>query len=195
MHKLSPRVLIGLAVVGLTVLTWGCSRPADSTSVPVDTSSGVQRGNLASATSLGKTEVNLSIPDSGSVTLVNNQVEWGQISVDQENRQIIVMAGSNSKKVIPFDTLGRVIYEQVYRSSRTPEIRGDGSQATPVSLNIEVGWGDFSIVGEKRGQARVMLPTKGNEGLISVAQDNQYVVEEIMFDPQQQKMIIQVRAY
>ena len=114
MYKLSPQVLIGLAAVGLTVLTWGCSRPADSTSIPVNTSSGVQKGNSVSSTSSGKTGLKLAIPDSGRVTLVNNEVLWGRISVDQERQQVIVTPDSGSKKVISFDKLGRVIANYLF---------------------------------------------------------------------------------
>ena len=200
MHKLSPRVLIGLAVVGLTVLTWGCSRPADSTSsVPANTSSGVPRGNVTSSvssTSPGKTEVNLSMPDSGRVTLVNSDVLRGKISIDA-GRQVTVKAGG-SEKSIPFDKLGRVTPDKdapVYSSKGDIVIRGDAPQSTPVTNKIEVSWADFAIVNPAGRQIQVMLPTKGNEGLISVAQDNQYVVEEIVFDPQRQKMTIQVTPY
>lgn len=197
MYKLSPRGLVGLAAVGLTVLTWGCSRPADSTSsAPANASSGVSRGNSVSSTASGKTEVNLSMPDSGRVTLVNSEVLRGKISIDA-GRQVTVKAGSSAKS-IPFNQLGRVTPDKdapVYSSKGDIVIRGNDPQSTPVTNKIKVSWADFAIANPVGGQIQVMLPTKGNEGLISVAQDNQYVVEEIVFDPQQQKMIIQVRAY
>ncbi len=190
MYKLSPRVLIGLAAVGLIVLTWGCSSPADSTSVQGDKNPSVSRGNPASS---GKTEVKLSIPDSGRVMLMNKEVLRGQISVDS-GRQVTVAAGSESKN-IPFDALGQVSYAQeanVYRSSGELVIRGDGSKATSAAQDITIGWNDFSVDDKS---VRVMLPNKEYAGIIAVAQDSDYVVEEIVFDPQQQKMIIRVRAY
>lgn len=199
MHKLSSRVLIGLVAVGLAGLTWGCSRPADSTSGSVDTNSGVPRGNSASsisATSPGKTGISLSMPESGRVTLVNSEVLRGQISIDA-GRQVTVKAG-NSEKSIPFDQLGRVMPDKdapVYRSSGELVIRGPGSKNTSVTDEVvEIGWGDFLIVDKELRQVQVMLPNQKYEGIISVARDSQYVVEEIVFDPQQQKMTIRVRA-
>ncbi len=194
MYKLSSRVLIGLAAVGLMVLSWGCSKPADSTSVAAGASS-VEGGGSAAAGE--KTGLKLAIPDSGRVTLVNKEELRGRISVDQ-GRRVVVKAGSDSEKAIPFDTLGRVSYEpeaKVYRANGELVIRGSGSKATPVSTNIEVGWDDFSNINKELGQVRVMLPTQKYESVIAVAKDSQYVVEEIVFDPQQKKMNIRVRAY
>jgi len=189
MYKLSSRVLLGLVAVGLSALAWGCSRPTDATAL-VEKSSVIQ-GNS------GKTGVKMAIPDSGRVTLVNKEVLRGQISVDS-GRRVTLNAGKESEKKIPFDTLGLVSYAQeakVYRSSGELVIRGDGSKATAVTKDIEVGWDDFSTVDKNFGQVQVMLPTQKYEGIIAVAKDSQYVVEEIVFDPQQQEMIIRVRAY
>lgn len=173
MYRLSPLVLVGLTAVAPVALV-----------APVF------------AQSVG---INLATPQAGRVIPTEGEPRRGRVSVDTPNQRVIVRASDGSEEFIPLSRLGKIEYDEgaeVFRSSGELIIRGDGSNITPVTRSMEVGWQDFATTDEGLGQVRVMLlRTQENRGIFLVARNTQYVVNEIVFDPQQQRMVIQATAY
>ncbi len=144
-----------------------------------------------------KTEVNIAVPTMSMVTLPSGRILRGVVFVDELNQKVTVKVGDKEETIsFAFSERPNIRPDKnapVY-NSKGMVIRGDKSNITPVIDSFEVGWQDFSTTNKELGQVQVMLPNQKYEGIISVARDSQYVVEEIVFDPQQQKMTIRVRA-
>lgn len=175
MQKLSPWVLMGLTAIAPVALV--------ALVAPVF------------AQSAG---INLATPQFGQVTLANGNMRRGRISVDNQGQRVVI-ANGDSQESISFRNMGTITYAQgavAYRSNGDFVVRGDGSNIRAVPTSLDVGWQDFATTDEALGQVQVVLPrTLENEGIIAVAQDTQYVVDEIVFDPVLQRMVIRATAY
>lgn len=142
----------------------------------------------------------VALPTEAKVILKGGGSMSGRVTqIDSQN----LLIQRSSTKPIPLSQIEEVIFSEkalVFRFSGPPVIRGDGvvPAATPAILNIPLN--AFRMQDPVKGQAEVKLgssvvPRGRLRGILAVAKDRQYVVENIKFNLPQNMMTILATPY
>ncbi|MFK0729909.1 MAG: hypothetical protein ACIWVG_01745 [Gloeotrichia echinulata HAB0833] len=167
----------------------------------------IKTGNFLLAQTPVKTEtVAVALPDLADIFLKGGESSSGRvIGIDVKGQKLSIRRqGSSTSYIIPLSKIEKVVFKNVAKAYRTDGrqiIRGDRQRPTVKPDNWKgIPLDTFNIINPQQGQAQVKLgppvvtPAKLS-GILSVAKDRQYVVEQIQFNLQKKTMTIQATPY
>ncbi|XHR82862.1 MAG: hypothetical protein ACFKPT_00225 [Gloeotrichia echinulata GP01] len=167
----------------------------------------IKTGNFLLAQTPVKTEtVAVALPDLADIFLKGGESSSGRvIGIDVKGQKLSIQRqGSSTTYIIRLSKIEKVVFRNVAKAYRTDGrqiIRGDRQRLTVKPDNWNgIPLDTFNIINPQQGQAQVKLgppvvtPAKLS-GILSVAKDRQYVVEQIQFNLQKKTMTIQATPY
>lgn len=170
----------------------------------VATSQNVPTGNFLTAqVKADEASVPVALPDLADVFFKGGESWSGRVTaIDSQTQKLSIQR--NGITSIPLSQVEKVVFREsglVYKASGQPVIRGDGTvpaakQATWSGVPLTA----FRVQDPMRGQAEVRLgpPVVSRlrlQGIVSVAKDRTYVVDEMQFDLQKRTMTIMATPY
>ncbi|MFB2922348.1 hypothetical protein [Aerosakkonema funiforme] len=167
------------------------------------TSQNLPTGNLLTAqVNADEAPVPVALPNLADVLLNGGESSSGRVTAI-DSQKLSLQRDSNSTS-IPLSQVKKVVFREsglVYKASGQPVIRGDGTTpAAKQAVWSGVPLNAFRVQDPLIGQAEVRLgpPVVTRlrlQGIVSVAKDRTYVVDEIQFDLQKRTMTIMATPY
>jgi hypothetical protein len=166
----------------------------------------VQKQNLPSvqAQANASQPIPVALPIKAKIEMKGGGIRDGQVLEIDEKEQKLWIKGSVDKKSLPLSQVEKIVFPNnavVYRANRVQIIRGELAPAT----SIQTKWNGIPISAFKlkdaaQGQAVVKLGppvvSRGQlRGILGVAKDRQFVVDEMQFDVQKKTMTILATPY
>ncbi|WYL94139.1 MAG: hypothetical protein HEQ35_09970 [Gloeotrichia echinulata IR180] len=167
----------------------------------------IKTGNFLLAQTPVKTQtVPVALPDLADIFLKGGGSSSGRvIGIDVKGQKLSIQRqGSSTSYIIPLSKIEKVVFKnaaKAYRTDGRQIIRGDRQRLTVKPDNWNgIPLDTFNIINPQQGQAQVKLgppvvTSAKLSGILSVAKDRQYVVEQIQFNPQKKTMTIQATPY
>jgi len=146
----------------------------------------------------------IALPDLAKISLKGGASSSGRVvGIDAQAQTLQIQRGQKTG-LIPLSQIQIVAFENsaiAYRKNGHPIMRGRDTrpQGKPETWS-DLSLNNFRMKNPAQGQAEVKLgpPVVNSDllrGIQSVAQDRQYVVEQIQFNPQKRTMTIQATPY
>ncbi|XZF63239.1 MAG: hypothetical protein ACSI46_00220 [Gloeotrichia echinulata DVL01] len=167
----------------------------------------IKTGNFLLAQTPVKTQtVPVALPELADIFLKGGESSSGRvIGIDVKGQKLSIQRqGSSTTYIIRLSKIEKVVFKNVAKAYRTDGrqiIRGDRQRLTVKPDNWNgIPLDTFNIINPQQGQAQVKLgppvvTSAKLSGILSVAKDRQYVVEQIQFNPQKKTMTIQATPY
>ncbi|MCM0589351.1 MAG: hypothetical protein HEQ19_09705 [Gloeotrichia echinulata CP02] len=167
----------------------------------------IKTGNFLLAQTPVKTQtVPVALPELADIFLKGGESSSGRvIGIDVKGQKLSIQRqGSSTTYIIRLSKIEKVVFRNVAKAYRTDGrqiIRGDRQRLTVKPDNWNgIPLDTFNIINPQQGQAQVKLgppvvTSAKLSGILSVAKDRQYVVEQIQFNPQKKTMTIQATPY
>ena len=194
------RKTLSFLVVALFTVTAGMAAQVNAATQEV------QKLNLPSvqAQANASQPIPVALPIKAKIEMKGGDIRDGQVLEIDEKEQKLWIQGSVDKKSLPLSQIEKIVFPKnavVYRAKGGSIIRGELAAAT----SIQAKWngipiGAFRLIDAVKGQAVVKLgPPVVNRGqlrgILGVAKDRQFVVDEMQFDMQKKTMTILATAY
>jgi len=194
------RKIFSFLVVSLFTVTAGCavqSKPARQE---------IPKQNLPSEQVKAKVSqpIPVTLPTDATIYMKTGQKREGRVvEIDEKSQKLSIQRGSE-KESHPLSQIDKIVFAKsavVYRNNGGPVIRGDGTQATSNQAKWNgIPMSDFKLKDAVKGQAVVNLgPPVVNRaqlrGIVGVANDRQFVVDEMQFDVQKKTITIVATPY
>jgi len=166
----------------------------------------VQKQNLPSvqAQANPSQSIPLALPTKAKIEMKGGGIRDGQVLEIDERGQKLWIQGAVDKKSLPLSQVEKIVFPNnavVYTAKGRPFIRGEIQQTT----STQSTWNGipiraFRLIDAVKGQAEVKLvPPVVNRGqlrgILGVAKDRQFVVDQMQFDMQKKTMTILVTPY
>jgi hypothetical protein len=166
----------------------------------------VQKGNLPSvqAQANASQSVPVALPTQAEIVMKGGEKRDGRVLEIDEKGQKLWIQGSREKRSLPLSQIDKIVFPNnavVYRTNGGQFIRGE----LPPATRTQAKWNGipisaFRLIDAVKGQAEVKLgPPAVNRGqlrgILGVAKDRQFVVDEMQFDLQKKTMTILVTPY
>ncbi|MEG4031654.1 MULTISPECIES: hypothetical protein [unclassified Microcoleus] len=170
------------------------------------TSQEVQKRNLPSvqAQASASQPIPVALPTQAEIVMKGGEKRDGRVVEIDEKGQKLWIQGSREKRSLPLSQIDKIVFPNnavVYRTNGGQFIRGEIATAT----RIQAKWNGipisaFRLIDAVKGQAEVKLePPVVNRGqlrgILGVAKDRQFVVDEMQFDVQKKTMTISATPY
>ena len=166
----------------------------------------VQKQNLPSVQAQANPSqlIPLALPTKAKIEMKGGGIRDGQVLEIDERGQKLWIQGSVDKKSLPLSQVEKIVFPNnavVYTAKGRPFIRGDLPQTTSTQSTWNgIPIGAFRLIDAVKGQAEVKLvPPVVNRGqlrgILGVAKDRQFVVDQMQFDMQKKTMTILVTPY
>lgn len=194
------RKTLSFLVVALFTVTASMAAQVNATSQQV------QKQNLPSVQAQANVSqpIPLALPIKAKIEMKGGGIRDGQVLEIDEKEQKLWIKGSVDKKSLPLSQVEKIVFPNnavVYRANGGPIVRGEHPPAT----SIQTKWNGipisaFDLKDAAQGQAVVKLGppvvSRGElRGILGVAKDRQFVVDEMQFDLQKNTMTISATPY
>ncbi|MEG3844758.1 hypothetical protein [Microcoleus sp. herbarium14] len=166
----------------------------------------VQKRNLPSvqAQSNASGPIPVALPTQAEIVMKGGEKRDGRVLEIDEKGQKLWIQGAREKRSLPLSQIDKIVFPNnavVYQADGTQRIRGELRSTT----SIQAKWNGipisaFRLIDAVKGQAEVKLgPPVVNRrqlrGILGVAKDRQFVVDEMQFDMQKKTITILVTPY
>ena len=166
----------------------------------------VQKQNLPSvqAQANASQPIPVALPIKAKIEMKGGGIRDGQVLEIDEKEQKLWIKGAVDKKPLPLSQVEKIVFPNnavVYRANGGPIVRGELAPAT----SIQAKWNGipisaFELKDAAQGQAVVKLGppvvSRGQlRGILGVAKDRQFVVDEMQFNVQKKTMTILATPY
>ena len=166
----------------------------------------VQKQNLPSVQAQANPSplIPLALPTKAKIEMKGGGIRDGQVLEIDERGQKLWIQGAVDKKSLPLSQVEKIVFPNnavVYTAKGRPFIRGEIQQTTSTQSTWNgIPIGAFRLIDAVKGQAEVKLvPPVVNRlqlrGILGVAKDRQFVVDQMRFDMQKKTMTILVTPY
>lgn len=166
----------------------------------------VQKQNLPSVQAQANPSplIPLALPTKAKIEMKGGGIRDGQVLEIDERGQKLWIQGAVNKKSLPLSQVEKIVFPNnavVYTAKGRPFIRGEFQQTTSTQSTWNgIPIGAFRLIDAVKGQAEVKLvPPVVNRGqlrgILGVAKDRQFVVDQMQFDMQKKTMTILVTPY
>ncbi len=166
----------------------------------------VQKQNLPSVQAQANPSplIPLALPTKAKIEMKGGGIRDGQVLQIDERGQKLWIQGSVDKKSLPLSQVEKIVFPNnavVYTAKGRPFIRGELQQTTSTQSTWNgIPLGAFRLIDAVKGQAEVKLvPPVVNRlqlrGILGVAKDRQFVVDQMQFDMQKKTMTILATPY
>ena len=166
----------------------------------------VQKQNLPSVQAQANPSplIPLALPTKAKIEMKGGGIRDGQVLEIDERGQKLWIQGAVNKKLLPLSQVEKIVFPNnavVYTAKGRPFIRGELQQTTSTQSTWNgIPIGAFRLIDGVKGQAEVKLvPPVVNpgqlRGILVVAKDRQFVVDQMQFDMQKKTMTILVTPY
>jgi len=194
------RRTLSFVVVALFTVTASMAERVNATSQEV------QKRNLPSvqAQSNASGLIPVALPTQAEIVMKGGEKRDGRVVEIDEKGQKLWIQGSREKRSLPLSQIDKIVFPNnavVYRTNGGQFIRGEIATAT----RIQSKWNGipisaFRLIDAVKGQAEVKLEApvvnRGQlRGILGVAKDRQFVVDEMQFDVQKKTMTISATPY
>lgn len=194
------RKTLSFLVVALFTVTAGMAAQVNAASQEV------QKQNLPSlqAEANASQAIPVRLPTQAEIVMKGGGKRDGQVvQIDEKVQQLWIQLGQE-KRSIPLGQIDKILFPKsavVYRSNGVQVIRGE----LPPATSSQAKWNGipmsaFELKDAVKGQAVVKLgPPVVNRaqlrGILGVAKDREFVVDEMQFDVQKKTMTIAATPY
>jgi len=195
------RKTLSFLVVALFTVTPGMAAQVNAASQEV------QKQNLRSvqAQANASAPIPVALPTQAEIVMKAGGKRDGRVvQIDDKTQKVVIQAGQE-KRSIPLGQIDKIVFPKsavVYLSNGgMPKVRGE----LPPATNNQAKWNGipisaFRLIDPVQGQAEVKLgPPVVNRGqlrgILGVAKDKQFVVDEMQFDVQKKTMTIAATPY
>jgi hypothetical protein len=194
------RRTLSFLVVALFTVTAGMAAQVNATSQEV------QKRNLPAvqAQANASQPVPVALPTQAEIVMKGGEKRDGRVVEIDEKGQKLWIQGSREKRSFPLGQIEKVVFPNnavVYLDRTGAKIRGE----LPPATNSQARWNGipisaFRLIDSVKGQAEVNLGppvvSRGQlRGIVGVAKDRQFVVDEMQFDVQKKTMTIAATPY
>jgi len=194
------RKTLSFLVVALFTVTAGMAAQVNAASQEV------QKQNLPSvqAQANASQPIPVALPVKAKIEMKGGGIRDGQVLEIDEKEQKLWIKGAVDKKSLPLSQVEKIVFPNnavVYRANGGPIVRGE----LPPATSIQAKWNGipisaFELKDAAQGQAVVKLGppvvSRGQlRGILGVAKDRQFVVDEMQFDVQKKTMTILATPY
>ncbi|MBD2595264.1 hypothetical protein H6G74_13125 [Nostoc spongiaeforme FACHB-130] len=167
----------------------------------------VKTGNLLLAQTPAKSkfvELPIALPNLAKISLKGGESQSGKIIQVDAQKQTLKIQRSSDTLSISLNKIDKVQFDNkalVYRSDGRRIIRGEQKHHTAKQVTLNgLPLNTFTIQNSATGTAKVKLAppvvSRGELlGIQAVAEDRQYVVDQMQFNPQKRTMTIQATPY
>jgi len=166
----------------------------------------VQKQNLPSVQAQANPSqlIPLALPTKAKIEMKGGGIRDGQVLEIDERGQKLWIQGAVDKKSLPLSQVEKIVFPNnavVYTAKGRPFIRGELQQTTSTQSTWNgIPIGAFRLINAVKGQAEVKLvPPVVNRvqlrGILGVAKDRQFVVDQMQFDMQKKTMTILATPY
>jgi hypothetical protein len=166
----------------------------------------VQKQNLPSvqAQANASQPIPVALPIKAKIEMKGGGIRDGQVLEIDEKEQKLWIKGAVDKKSLPLSQVEKIVFPNnavVYTAKGRPFIRGEIQQTTSTQSTWNgIPIGAFRLIDAVKGQAEVKLvPPVVNRGqlrgILGVAKDRQFVVDQMQFDMQKKTMTILATPY
>ena len=196
------RKTLSFLVVALFTVTAGMAAQVNATSQEV------QKQNLRSvqAQPNASQPIPVALPIKAQIEMKGGGIRDGKVVQIDEKGQKLWIQGETDKKSLPFplSQVEKIVFPNnavVYRAKGEPIIRGELPPATSTQAKWNgIPMSAFEMKDAAKGQAEVKLGppvvSRGQlRGILGVAKDRQFVVDEMQFDVQKKTMTIKATPY
>jgi hypothetical protein len=194
------RRTLSFLVVALFTVTAGMAAQVNVASQEV------QKQNLRSVQAQANVNqpVSVALPTDAKILMKKGKERSGRVVEIDEKSQTLSIQRGWEKESHPLSQIEKIVFANnavVYRSIGGQFIRGE----IPPATKIQAKWNgipisDFRLIDAVKGQAEVNLGppvvSRGQlRGIVGVAKDRQFVVDEMQFDVQKKTMTIAATPY
>ena len=194
------RKTLSFLVVALFTVTASMAAQVDAASQEV------QKQNLPSVQAQANPSplIPLALPTKAKIEMKGGGIRDGQVLEIDERGQKLWIQGAVDKKSLPLSQVEKIVFPNnavVYTAKGRPFIRGELQQTTSTQSTWNgIPLGAFRLIDAVKGQAEVKLvPPVVNRvqlrGILGVAKDRQFVVDQMQFDMQKKTMTILATPY
>lgn len=166
----------------------------------------VQKQNLPSVQAQANVSqpIPVALPIKAKIEMKGGGIRDGQVLEIDEKGQKLWIQGAVDKKSLSLSQVEKIVFPKnavVYRANRGPIIRGELAPATSIQAKWNgIPMGAFRVIDAVKGQAEVKLgPPVVNRGelrgILGVAKDRQFVVDQMQFNLQKKTMTISATPY
>ncbi|MBD2299033.1 hypothetical protein [Nostoc sp. FACHB-190] len=167
----------------------------------------VKTGNLLLAQTPAKSqfvELLIALPNLARISLKGGESQSGKIIQVDTQKQTLKIQRSNQTLSISLSKIDKVQFDNkalVYTSDSRMFVRGEQKHHTAKQVTLNgLSLDNFTIENSATGQAKVKLapsvvPLVELLGIQAVAEDRQYVVDQMQFNLQKKTMTIQATPY
>ena len=170
------------------------------------TSQEVQKRNLPSvqAQSNASEPIPVALPTQAEIVMKGGEKRDGRVVEIDEKGQKLWIQGSREKRSLPLSKIDKIVFPNnavVYQADGTQRIRGELRSTTSTQAKWNgIPISAFRLIDAIKGQAEVKLGppvvSRGQlRGILGVAKDRQFVVDEMQFDIQKKTITILVTPY
>lgn len=194
------RNILSFLVVALFIITAGMAVQVNAASKEVPTQ------NLPSVQAQANVSqpIGIALPTDAKIFMKGGKERSGRVvEIDEKLQQLSIQRGREKESHL-LSQIEKIVFAKdavVYRNNGGQVIRGDGTQATSSQAKWNgIPMSDFKLKDAVKGQAVVNLgPPVVNRtqlrGIVGVAKDRQFVVDEMQFDVQKKTMTIVATPY
>jgi hypothetical protein len=166
----------------------------------------VQKQNLRSVQAQANASqlISVALPTQAEIVMKGGEKRDGRVMQIDEKAQQLWIQASTEKRSLPLSQIDKIVFANnavVYRTNGGQFIRGE----IPPASRTQAKWngipiGAFRLIDAVKGQAEVNLGppivSLGQlRGIVGVAKDRQFVVDEMRFDVQKKTMTIAATPY
>lgn len=187
-------------VVALFIVTTGMAVQVNAASKEVQT----QNSPSVQAQANTSQPIGIALPTDATISMKTGKKREGRVvEIDEKSQKLSIQRG-REKESHPLSKIEKIVFAKdavVYRNNGGQVIRGDGTQATSIQAKWNgIPMSNFKLKDAVKGQAVVNLgPPVVNRaqlrGIVGVAKDRQFVVDEMQFDVQKKTMTIVATPY
>ncbi len=194
------RKTLSFLVVALFTVTAGMAAQVNVASQEV------QKQNLRSVQAQAKASqpIPVALPMPAEIVMKGGGKRDGRVvQIDEKTQKLLIQLGQE-KRSLPLGKIDKIVFSksaEVYRQNGERFIRGE----LPPATSIQAKWNGipisaFELKDAAQGQAVVKLGppvvSRGQlRGILGVAKDRQFVVDEMQFDVQKKTMTILATPY
>jgi hypothetical protein len=191
---------LSFLVVALVTVTAGMAAQVNAASQEV------QKQNLRSvqAQANASAPIPLALPTQAEIEMKGGGKRDGRVvQIDEKEQKVLIQLGQE-KRSIPLGQIDKIVFPNnavVYRANGGPIVRGELAPATSIQAKWNgIPMSAFELKDAAQGQAVVKLGppvvSRGQlRGILGVAKDRQFVVDEMQFHMQKKTMTILATPY
>ncbi len=194
------RKTLSFLVVALFTVTAGMAAQVNAASQEV------HKPNLPSVQAQAKASqsIPVALPIKAEIVMKGGGIRDGKVVQIDEKGQKLWIQGETDKKSLPLSQVEKIVFPNnavVYRANGGPIVRGELPPATSTQAKWNgIPMSAFEMKDAAKGQAEVKLGppvvSRGQlRGILGVAKDRQFVVDEMQFDVQKKTMTIKATPY